>query len=103
VRDRIRGRIARNLRGARRAAPRHPACTLHEVEVGRSLVARVPATRPEEALVLDLLERERILVHPGYFYDFPHEAFVVMSLLPPEDVFDDAVARALAVLDTAAT
>jgi aspartate/methionine/tyrosine aminotransferase len=103
VRDRIRGRIARNLRVARRAAARHPACTLLEVEGGWSLVARVPATRPEEALVLDLLERERILVHPGYFYDFPHEAFVVMSLLPPEDVFDDAVARALAVLDTAAT
>jgi hypothetical protein len=34
-------------------------------------------------------------VHPGYFFDFAHEAFVVVSLLPPEDVFADAFERTL--------
>jgi len=100
VRDQIRRRIAHNLRTARQAVARHPACTLLGVEGGWTVVVRVPATRTEEALVLDLLERERILVHPGYFYDFPHEAFVVMSLLPPEVVFGDAVVRALAALES---
>ena len=56
---------------------------------------RVPATRSEEQLALDLLREERILVHPGYFFDFPREAYVVVSLLPPHDLFDDAVARLL--------
>ena len=56
---------------------------------------RVPATRSEEQLVLDLLEHEGILVHPGYFFDFQHEAFVVASLLPPPDVFRDASKRLL--------
>jgi aspartate/methionine/tyrosine aminotransferase len=60
---------------------------------GWSVVMRVPATQSEEALALDLLLKEGVLVHPGYFFDFPHEAFLVLSLLPPEPVFADAVAR----------
>jgi hypothetical protein len=30
-------------------------------------------------------------VHPGYFYDFEREAFLVLSLLPEQDVFAPAV------------
>jgi alanine-synthesizing transaminase len=59
------------------------------------LLVRVPASRSEEQIVLDLLERERVLVHPGFFFDLPHEAFVVVSLLPESDVFADAFARLL--------
>jgi alanine-synthesizing transaminase len=58
-------------------------------------VIRVPSTRAEEDLVLDLLRRERILVHPGYFFDFAREAYVVVSLLPSRAVFDEASARLL--------
>jgi hypothetical protein len=43
--------------------------------------------------VLELLQRERLLVHPGYFFDFPHEAFLVISLLPEERVFTEALRR----------
>ena len=59
-------------------------------------MVRVPATSGEEALVLDLLVRERVLVHPGYFFDFPHEAFVVVSLLPAPATFDAGLSRLLA-------
>ena len=65
------------------------------VEGGWSAVVRVPATRSEERLVLDLLAGERVLVHPGYFFDFRQEAFLVVSLLPPEELFADAFARVL--------
>jgi hypothetical protein len=34
-------------------------------------------------------------VHPGYFFDFPREAWLVVSLLPPEALFADAFARVL--------
>lgn len=57
------------------------------VQGGWSAVIRVPATRSEESLVLDLLERDALVVHPGYFFDFPHEAFLVVSLLPEPGVF----------------
>jgi alanine-synthesizing transaminase len=42
-----------------------------------------------------LLQHERVLVHPGYFFDFDREAYVVVSLLPPEDVFALALERVL--------
>ena len=46
--------------------------------------------------VLGLLEGDHVLAHPGYFFDFPHEAFVVVSLLPPPADFGEGVARLLA-------
>ena len=58
-------------------------------------VLSIPSTRGEESVVLDLLRTERVLVHPGYFFDFPREAYLVVSLLPPEESFADAVARLL--------
>ena len=39
----------------------------------------------EEALALALLEREGVLVHPGYFYDFAGGSYWVLSLLA-EDI-----------------
>jgi aspartate/methionine/tyrosine aminotransferase len=55
----------------------------------------VPLIRREEELVLDLLEQEGILVHPGYFFDFPREAVVVISLLTTPEDFRDASMRLL--------
>jgi hypothetical protein len=40
-------------------------------------------------------------VHPGYFFDFAHESFLVVSLLAPEPEFADGVARLLARAATA--
>ena len=74
-------------------AGRHPSCTLLNVEAGWYAVIQVPATRGEEAIVLELLERDGVLVHPGYFFDFPREAFLVVSLLPKPDEFREGVDR----------
>jgi alanine-synthesizing transaminase len=42
---------------------------------------------------LHLLERDDVLVHPGYFFDFPREAFLILSLLPEPEVFREAIGR----------
>jgi len=91
IHDRVRG----NLAVLRALTREFTACDVLRVEGGWSAVIRVPATRSEEQLVVDLLEREGVLVHPGYFFDFPREAFVVASLLPPSDVFREGAARLL--------
>jgi len=101
VRAAIHARLRANLATARRVAAAHPSCNLLPVEGGWSAVVRVPATRGEETLVLDLLSRERVLVHPGYFFDFEHEAFLVVSLLVPEAEFADAFARTLRFAEAA--
>ncbi|MBK9375442.1 MAG: pyridoxal phosphate-dependent aminotransferase [Holophagales bacterium] len=67
--------------------------TVSPLSAGWSAVLRLPAIEPEEALVLRLLDEEDLLVHPGYFFDFPREAFLVVSLLPPGETFRDGVAR----------
>jgi len=95
IRRAIQQRVAANLAAARDVARRYPACQVLCVEGGWAAVVRVPATRSEEALAIALVQRERVLVHPGFFFDFPHEAFVVVSLLPAEDMFGEAFERVL--------
>jgi aspartate/methionine/tyrosine aminotransferase len=95
VRAAIQERVVANLATARRLAISNPACDLLPVEGGWSLIVRVPAARSEEQMVLDLLEQERVLVHPGFFFDLPHEAFFVVSLLAAPAAFADGFARML--------
>lgn len=95
IRTEIHDRVRANLAQLRSTATQFPACDVLNVEGGWSAVIRVPATRTEEQLILELLDREGILVHPGYFFDFAREAFVVVSLLIRPDVFHDAIPRLL--------
>jgi aspartate/methionine/tyrosine aminotransferase len=95
IRSQIHERVRGNLAALRDVARSFRACDVLKVEGGWSAIVRVPATRTEEQLILDLLDREGVLVHPGYFFDFQREAFIVVSLLPPSDIFRDAAPRLL--------
>jgi alanine-synthesizing transaminase len=94
----IRERTASNLAELRNALGSGSAATLLEPEAGWSAILRVPATSSEEERALRLVERQGVLVHPGYFFDFPSEAYLVLSLLPPAAEFREGVARVLADL-----
>ena len=96
VADQIRARIAANHRALTRLVAKHPAAGLLRTEGGWYAVVQVPATRSEEALALELLEQDHVLVHPGYFFDFSREAFLVTSLLPEPERFAAAIERVLA-------
>jgi aspartate/methionine/tyrosine aminotransferase len=93
IRALIADRLATNLRALRDRLRGAPAITLLEPEGGWSAVLQVPATQPEEALVMCLLRDAHVVVHPGYFFDFPREAYLVVSLLPEPAVFNDGVQR----------
>jgi hypothetical protein len=97
VRQAIHRRVRANLDRARATAARYPSCDVLRVEGGWTAPIRVPATRDEERLVLDVLDLEHVLVHPGYFFDFPREAVIVVSLLVREEVFGDGLERVLAM------
>jgi len=49
--------------------------------------------------VLELLEREGVVIHPGYFFDFEHEGYWVVSLLPSPVEFKEAIHRVLRYLE----
>jgi alanine-synthesizing transaminase len=95
VRAAILDRIRKNLSTLRTLAAEHPEITLLEPEAGWSVVIQIPATEPEEQTVLRLLTERRVLVHPGYFFDFEREAFLVLSLLPEESTFAEGARRVL--------
>ncbi|MBI3949205.1 MAG: pyridoxal phosphate-dependent aminotransferase [Acidobacteria bacterium] len=77
-----------------RTQPPH-ACECLAAEGGWYAVVRVPRTQSEEELVLDLLDQDGVLVHPGYFFDFDAEGYLVVSLLPPPEVFQEGIERVL--------
>ena len=98
LRAAIAARLADNLAALGERLTGWPAATLLEPEGGWSAVIEVPATHAEEALVLRALRDARVMIHPGHFFDFAHEAFLVMSLLPDRRVFTDALDRLLPVV-----
>jgi alanine-synthesizing transaminase len=88
VRDQICERVRHNYCCLQEAVSSgHASVSVLAAEGGWSAVLRVPATADEETLALELLTNDGVVVHPGFFFDFPHEAFLIVSLLPPPDVF----------------
>lgn len=66
-----------------------------KVEGGWCAILRVPSTRSDEDWAAELLVQDGVSVHPGHFYDFPSEGFLVVSLLPACSVFEEALGRVI--------
>ena len=91
VRTQIQERVRDNYRRLTALAAVHPACAVLPVEAGWYAVVQIPNIVSEETVVLELLDKAGVLVHPGYFFDFERGAFLVVSLLPQPDIFASAV------------
>jgi aspartate/methionine/tyrosine aminotransferase len=48
-----------------------------------------------DELAIRLMERERVVVHPGHFYGFDGDGRIVLSLLPPRVEFAEGITRLL--------
>jgi aspartate/methionine/tyrosine aminotransferase len=102
VRRAIVSRCRGNLDTLRAAAASHPAVTVPKMGGGWSAVLRLPAVIDEEEIALRLLSDDGVAVQPGFFFDLPFDAAMVLSLLTPEriwrhglDSLFDGVERAL--------
>jgi aspartate/methionine/tyrosine aminotransferase len=98
VREQIAARVVANYRALQSAAA-GSSCTVLRSDGGWNAVMQVPSLEREEDLVLRLLTTDGVLTHPGYFFDFPRESFLVVSLLPPEATFAAGIARILRHFD----
>jgi aspartate/methionine/tyrosine aminotransferase len=96
IRAQIQARLEANLSYLERLVAAHPSVSLLPPEGGWSAVLRVPATQSEESLVLSLLNDHHVIVHPGFFFDFPNEAYLVVSLLPETVEFEEGIRQVLA-------
>src|SRR5437868_2566334 len=85
------GRSGRALRGLRKQSSSQRL----EMEGGWYAVLRVPVTRSDEELAIELLRNCLVAVHPGHFYDFSGEGHLVLSLITPHERFREGVKRVL--------
>jgi alanine-synthesizing transaminase len=89
---RLRERLAQNRACLAMAVLREAPWSLLRSAGGWSAVLQIGEASEEEALCLALLE-DGVAVQPGFFYDFPRNGHLVVSLLPRPETFRDGLAR----------
>ena len=92
-------RVGGNLAELDRQLAAQKSCQRLDVEGGWYAVLRVPATQTDDELVVELLRRKSVLVHPGHFYDFPNDGYLVLSLIAQPAEFAEASRRLLEMLN----
>jgi alanine-synthesizing transaminase len=90
-------RVNENLSELDRQLAEQKSCSRLEVEGGWNAVLRVPATRSDEDLALELLAKKSVYVHPGHFYDFPREGYLVVSLITATSEFAQGIRLVLSM------
>ncbi|MGD1078258.1 MAG: pyridoxal phosphate-dependent aminotransferase [Candidatus Sulfotelmatobacter sp.] len=93
-------RVKKNLAELDRQLAAQKACQRLSVEGGWYAVLRVPVTRSDEELAIELVREKSVLVHPGHFYDFPSDGYLVLSLITPQREFTDGMSAILEKLSS---
>lgn len=92
VQPQIMARLRRNLQFLdKQIAETGSSVSRLETEGGWYAILRVPRTRSDEDWAVELVQSDGVLVHPGHFYDFPSDGFLVVSLLTFPEVFETGV------------
>jgi aspartate/methionine/tyrosine aminotransferase len=98
IRTGIKARLRTNLAALDRALAPHPHLSRLPVEGGWSVLLRRPAVDSAEACALRLLREAQVYVHPGHFFDLPGEGYLVLSLLPRTELFQEGIQRTVLAL-----
>ena len=100
IQRQIRARVAANLAELDRQLAAQKACQRLSVEGGWYAVLRVPVTQSDEELVIELVREQAVVVHPGHFYDFPSDGYLVLSLITPAGEFAEGISAVLGKLNS---
>ena len=100
VQRQILNRVRLNLEELDRQLAAQKSCCRLAVQGGWYAILRVPVTQADEDLAIALLREKNVLVHPGHFYDFPQDGFLVLSLIAPALKFQQGVAQILQFLSS---
>ncbi len=95
IENQILRRLKQNLTFLKKAFLSLNQCCCLSPQGGWYAVVKLSPTQREEKWAFDFLKEDHVFVHPGYFFDFPEEPYVVLSLLPKPDLFKEGVNRIL--------
>jgi aspartate/methionine/tyrosine aminotransferase len=92
-------RVRTNLMEFDRELTKQKICQRLDVEGGWYAVLRVPATQSDEDLAIEILRKRSVLIHPGHFYDFPSDGYLIVSLITPPQDFRGGMGKILELLN----
>jgi aspartate/methionine/tyrosine aminotransferase len=92
-------RVRTNLRELDRGLAQQQTCRRLDVEGGWYAVLRAPAMQSDEDLAIEILAKLSVLVHPGHFYDFSSDGYLIVSLITPPENFRHGIGQVLKLLN----
>lgn len=92
-------RVLHNLRALDHQILSQKSCKRLDVEAGWYAVLRAPAIQSDEETAIEILRKQSVLVHPGHFFDFSNDGYLILSLITPPEHFKAGIARVLALLN----
>lgn len=95
IQSEIMQRMRTNLATLDLAIKNYQHITRLKIGGGWSVIIRRPATTSAEAFTLQLLKKQKVLVHPGYFFDLTGDSYIIISLLLEPNIFHDGVKKLL--------
>jgi len=99
----IMGRLRGNLELLRGAFKNVSDAEVLFIEGGWYAIVLLPPVRSEEEWVMDLLGKDGVFVHPGYFFDMDAEPYIVISLLTAEDILQKGIEKIIQRIEVART
>jgi alanine-synthesizing transaminase len=91
-------RVRANLSELDRGLAKQNTSRRLDAEGGWYAVIRVPVTQSDEDLAIEILRKLSVLVHPGHFYDFPSDGYLIVSLITPPQGFRQGIAQVIELL-----
>jgi alanine-synthesizing transaminase len=92
-------RVRENLAELDRQLAQQKTCARLQVEGGWYAVLRVPVTQSDEDLAIAIMQNLSVLVHPGHFFDFPSDGYLIVSLITETQPFSAGIAKILEFLN----
>jgi aspartate/methionine/tyrosine aminotransferase len=89
------GRIRENWAALRSMSASERSFELLETEGGWYAVLRVAGSRSDDDAAIKIMRKTRVLVHPGHFYDFAGDGYLVVSLIVTAESFRTGMGRVL--------
>lgn len=96
VQAQVLARVRANLAKLDEYLTKGSAVSRLHVEGGWYAILRLPRTRSDEDWAVRFVSEDGVLAHPGHFFDFAADGFLVVSLLPRAEIFQEGIARILA-------
>lgn len=98
IHKQIKNRITKNYDILKSVTVNSNLMDLFKTEGGWYSVVKVNKNIDEETMAYDLLNLKDVYIHPGYFFDFTCEGYIVLSLLTPAEIFEEGIKRILEYL-----